>query len=70
MFIPFSDKRAQAFSEMLFVRKIGNLEAFTLQNREPLFDLVHPRTMNGWKVKHKARMFGQPGLDLFPFVHP
>ena len=69
MFIPFGDKSQQAFSEMLCVGKIGNLEPLSLQNREPLFDLVHPRTMDRWKAKQKARVFRQPGLHVLPFVH-
>src|SRR5712692_5000820 len=26
--------------------------------------------MHGWKVQHKAWMFGQPGLHLFALMHP
>ena len=68
--IPFRDKRQQPFREMFFVRKIGNAQPFALQNREPLLSLVHPGTMHGRKVKHKAWMFAQPRLHLLALVHP
>ena len=70
MCIPFCNKGHQPLRQMLLVRKIGNPQAFALQDREPLLDLIHPRTMDGWKVQHKARVFGQPGLYLLAFVHP
>src|SRR5437773_1252754 len=70
MFIPFSDKSQQAFSQMVFVSKIRNLQPFPLQNREPLLDLVHPGAMHRGKVEDKAWMLAQPGLYLLPFVHP
>src|SRR5262249_26725794 len=68
--IPFGDKRPQAFRQMLLVRKIGDLQPLSLQDREPLLNLVHPGAMHRWKVEHKARMFGQPGLYLFALMHP
>jgi len=70
IFIPFCNKGHQSLRQMLLVRKIGNLQPFALQNRKPLLDLVHPRTMHGWKVKHQARMFDQPGLHLLALMHP
>jgi hypothetical protein len=70
LFIPFCNKGHQPLCEVLLVRKIGNPQAFALQNREPLLDLIHPGARHGWKGKHKARMFGQPDLHLFALVHP
>ena len=70
MCIPFCNKGHQPLRQMLLVRKIGHPQAFALQDREPLLDLIHPRTMDGWKVQHKARVFGQPGLYLLAFVPP
>jgi len=70
MLIPFGHKSHQAFRKMLLVRNIGDLQPLPLQDRKPLFDLVHPGAMYGGKVAHKARMFGQPGLHLFALMHP
>ena len=69
MFIPFGNKSHQPLCQVLLVSKIRNPQPFALQNREPLLDLIHPGTIHGWKVEHKARMFAQPGLHLFAFVH-
>jgi hypothetical protein len=47
MVIPFGHKGHQALRQGLFVRKIGNVQAFALQDREPLLDLIHPGAMHG-----------------------
>ena len=44
----------QAFRKMFLVRKIGDLQPLTLQDREPLLHLVHPGAMHGWKVQHSV----------------
>src|SRR5712691_4760135 len=69
MLIPFGDKGHQPLYQMWLVSKIGNPQPFALQDRKPLLDLVHPRTMYGRKMKHKAWMFDQPSLDLLALMH-
>src|SRR5439155_11147898 len=64
MRIPFGHKSHQAFSKVLVVRNISNLESLPLQNGEPLFHLVHPRTMDRWKVQHKALSTGLSGRPM------
>ena len=70
LLIPFGHKRHQTFRKVFLVRKIGDLQPLTLQDREPLLNLVHPGAMHGWKVEHKTWMFGQPSLHLFALMHP
>ena len=53
---------------MVFRFKIDDSEAFPLEDREPLFDLIHPRTMSGRKVHPKARMVDEPFLDFLPVM--
>jgi hypothetical protein len=70
MFIPFCNKSHQPLCQVLLVRKISDPQAFALQNREPLLDLIRPGAMHRWQGKHKAWMFGQPGLHLLALMHP
>jgi hypothetical protein len=38
--------------------EIDDSEPFALHDAEPLFDVMHPRTMHGGKVEAKAGMLG------------
>ena len=70
MFLPCGDTSQQAFSAVLLVSNIRTPPPFALPNRAPRLPLVHPGTMDGGKVEDKAWRLAQPGLDLFPLVHP
>ena len=68
--IPFRNKRHQPLRHRLLGYKIGDAPPVALQNRELLLDLIHPGTMHGEKMEHKAGVLSQPSLDLFALVHP
>jgi hypothetical protein len=40
-----------------------------LQDAKPLFNLIHPGTMNRRVMKDKSRMQGFPCLNLLAFMH-
>jgi hypothetical protein len=40
--IPFTDELLQLGAQMIFRDKIDDAQPLTLQNTEPLFDLIHP----------------------------
>src|SRR5438034_5290684 len=53
---------------MVFGFKIGDTQAFALQDTEPLFDLIHPGAMHRRKVHHETWMLGKPGADFLAMV--
>ncbi len=69
MGIPFSHKGHQAFCQLIQVRKIADAQSLPLQNAEPLLNLIHPRTVDGYKEADETRVRLKPCLDLFPFMH-
>jgi hypothetical protein len=68
LLIPFVDELPDLRMEVVFRVKIDDSQAFPLEDREPLFDLIHPRPMYGRKVHHKARMVDEPFLDFLPMM--
>ena len=56
MFVPFGDERMQLGFEVGDVEEVGRGESFSLQNREPLLDLIHARAVNWCEVKPEARV--------------
>ena len=54
--IPFVDELSDLRIEVVFGFKIDDSQALPLEDREPLFDLIHPRTLHGRDVHNKARM--------------
>lgn len=66
----FRDKGHQLVTQIGFRGKVGDPQPLTLQNTKPLFDLVHPRAMNGGMIKVKSGMGREPSLNLFTFMHP
>ena len=58
MVIPFVNELSDLRIEVVFGCKIDDSQALPLEDAEPLFDLIHPRTMHGCEVHDKARMVG------------
>lgn len=56
MVIPCVDELSDFRIEVVFGFKIDDSQALRLEEREPLFYLIHPRTMHGREVHNKARM--------------
>ena len=69
MFVPFSHECVESFRQGGFVSKVGNHQPLSLQDTEPLLDLIHPRAMDRWMVELESGMFFQPSLHLFASVH-
>ncbi len=67
--VPLVDERVESFGQMSFVLEVGDAEPLALQDAEPLFDLIHPRTVDRWMVEHEPGMLRQPSLNLFALVH-
>lgn len=68
--VPFSDIGIEPIAQVFLGSEVGNPEAFALQDAKPLLDLVHPRAVDGGKVKHETRVAIQPSPDLFPRMGP
>jgi predicted nucleic acid-binding protein len=68
MLMPFSNEWFNLGLQLIFRCKVGDFQPFTLQNAEPLFDLIHPRAMHGREVQDQARMLGEPLADLLPMM--
>ena len=66
--IPFLNELANLGSQVVFGFDIDDSEPFALQDAEPLFDLIHPRTMHGGKVEDQSGMFGEPLADLLSMM--
>ena len=49
---------------MVFWGEIDHAQTLALEDTEPLFDLRHPRIMDGREVPHKARRRGEPAGDV------
>ena len=58
MVIPFTYELSDFRIEVDFGFKVDDSQALPLENREPLFNLIHPRTMHGREVHNKAPMGG------------
>lgn len=52
--IPLGDKVHNFGLHVRLGGKIGHSEPLTLQNTEPLLDLIHPRAMRGCEVESEA----------------
>ena len=66
--IPFGNEGLDPVFEFFEIRKIGSGEPLALEDREPLFDLIHPRTVNGREMKAESWMLSEPCLNLLAFV--
>ena len=66
--IPFLDELFDLRTQVIFGVKIHDAQALALKDAEPLFDLIHPRTMYWCEVYNKARMVGEPCSDFFTMV--
>ncbi len=69
MGVPLRNKGEQTMGERCGVGEVREAQALALQDAEELFDLVHPRAVSRQKMRHKARVRGHPGLNLFSFVN-
>lgn len=67
--VPFSNERVKFVFEIGEVSEVRRRESLSLQNREPLLDLIHPGTVDGREMKTEAGMECEPRHDLFASVH-
>jgi len=51
-------------AELLWTGKAGASQRMTLEEREPDFDLIHPRGMGGREVKVNLAVAGEPAVAL------
>jgi hypothetical protein len=58
MLIPLLDELYDLCTPVIFGVKIDDAQALAWKDAEPLFALMHPRTMYGAEVYHKARTGG------------
>ena len=56
--IPCLNELANLGSQVVLGFESDDAEPFALQDAEPLFDVIHPRTMHGGKVADQAGMRG------------
>jgi hypothetical protein len=54
----------------LFGVTIHPAQTLALEHAEPWFHVMHPRTMDGCEVHHKARRRGEPSGDVFAMMRP
>lgn len=54
--------------EFFEIGKVGSGESLSLEDREPLLDLIHPRAVNGCEVKAESWMLAEPCLNFLAFV--
>lgn len=66
--IPFCDELVKLGLQVIEIVEINNSQSFATQDREPLFDLVHPRAVDRRKLKLKPRMVLQPLLRQLSVV--
>lgn len=66
--VPFGDEGLDPVFEFVKIRKIRSGESFSLEDREPLLDLIHPRTVNGREMKAESWMLSEPSLNLLALV--
>jgi hypothetical protein len=66
--IPFLDERFKLRTQVIFSCKVDDSQAFPLDNADPLFDVIHPRTMHGCEMHDNTRMVGYPFADFFPMM--
>lgn len=66
--IPLVNEKTDLVAQILDGLKVGDRETFTLQNAEPLLDLIHPGAVDGCEMKSEAGMAVQPSHDFFSFV--
>jgi hypothetical protein len=67
--IPFTDELLQLGAQVILRGKIDDAQPLALPDTEPLFDLIHPRTMQPGEMHHKARMIGEPSGGFLPVLH-
>jgi Bacterial regulatory protein, Fis family len=65
LLIPFTDKLLKLRAQVILRGKVHNAQSLALQDAEPLFHLIHPRTVHGREVHHKPRVRGEPSGDFF-----
>ena len=63
--IPFRNEGVEFMLQVLHGGKVRNFQPLALEDTEPLFDLIHPGTVDRREVKDEPRMFCQPSFDLF-----
>jgi len=66
--VTFGDEVEYLALKVLHAGEVRSGESFSLKNREPLLDLVHPRTMNGGEMKAESRMLSEPCLNLLALM--
>ncbi|HEY6406599.1 MAG TPA: hypothetical protein VIY29_03920 [Ktedonobacteraceae bacterium] len=55
--------------QMIQIREVADAQALSLQDAEPLLDLVHPRRQCDFQeVADEAGMSREPGLNLFALL--
>jgi hypothetical protein len=64
--IPCVDELSDLRIEGIFGFNIDASHALPLEDREPLCDLIPPRTMHGREVHNNARRVGYPLLNFLP----
>jgi len=67
--VPLCDEDFDALLKRGKVCKIWRRESPLLKYAEPLFDLIHPRTMNRREVHLEAEMFLEPRAHKFSMMH-
>jgi hypothetical protein len=60
LLIPFLNELFKLQTKLVFRFKSDDPQAFTLENAEPLFHLIHPGAMHGPAVQDKAQILGHP----------
>lgn len=68
--IPLCNELHQLRPQVSLRGKVDDAQPFALENREPLFDLIQPRTVPRCKMHDKPRMGQQPCPDLFAVMWP
>jgi len=62
LLVPLAEVLIDPVPQVLQRVKVRNPHPLFLKRAEPLFDLIHPRTVHGRQVKDKSRMILEPGL--------
>jgi hypothetical protein len=68
LLIPFTNKLLKLYAQMVCRDEIDDTQSLALQDTEPWFNLIHPRTMHRREMADKARMLGEPSGDLFSMM--
>lgn len=68
LLIPCTNKLFNLGLPLVLRCKVGDFQPLTVQNAEPLCDLMHPRAMHGREGYDKSRRLGEPLADLWPLM--